>query len=78
MLGLFVKELAIAWSDINNSVDVNLGYSKLLSVIKNLLDMHCPVEKQVTRNKASDKAWITKGLKKACRRKKQIVSKVYP
>lgn len=62
------------WSDVLGETDVDKSYYSFLKTFKSNMNIIFP-EKKVT-SKCSTKTWITKGIKKSCRRKRELYKDV--
>lgn len=61
------------WGIVLASHDVDQAYNSFVSSFKLLYDKHCPVERKTVSN--SVKPWLTKSIKKACRKKQKLYYK---
>ena len=70
------SQLLVAdWESVLKQNDVNKAYDSFLNIFSNIHNNCCPVKK-VRNHKINDQAWLTKGLKNACK-KKNLLYKLF-
>lgn len=65
----------VSWDMVYAEDDVHKAYDHFIDIIMKLYNECCPVRKMSIKTIKSDKAWVTKGLKNACKKKKTLYIK---
>lgn len=60
------------WNQIYSMINPNDAYDTFLHRYIDLLNLNCPMKKVKVSNEYKTNPWLTKGLKKACKKKNQL------
>lgn len=63
------------WSEVYNDGNANNAYTQFINIVKNKCDLLCPMQRVEVKGVNECKPWLTKALKKACRRKNRLYYK---
>ena len=78
-LQAFVDELkAESWEEVLNSQDVQLAYSRFISIFLTICNKHAPlVKRKVRLKRKQDKPWMTNAIKISIRKKHRLLQKLH-